>query len=79
MHRYVAESLALDIEQNDLRKCERRLKGLRELAAVAGGPERELILQEAQKAEDDLKQWSDLASLVRLLAAEPEKISDHPL
>ena len=78
MRRDVAELLASDIESNDLRKCATRLRRLKVHAAAARGQEREQLLREVEKAEVEVKQWKDLASLVRSLAVDPEKISSHP-
>lgn len=74
MHRDIAELLASDIESNDLRKCARRWMRLKVQAEAARGPEREQLRREVEKAEIEMKQWRDLASLVRSLAADPEEI-----
>ena len=77
MRRDVAESFAADIEQNELRECRPRLNLLKVLAAAACGQEREQLQREAENAEVESKQWSDLASLVRSLAVDPKKIFGH--
>jgi hypothetical protein len=68
MQRELAESFAADIERNELRACADRLRGYRTLVAATHGQERELLLRQAQAAEAELRQWSELACLVKASA-----------
>ena len=65
MQRELAEWLAADIERNELQECSLRLDRCRIVAAATHGQEREELLRQADAAEAELRQWSNLVSVVR--------------
>ena len=68
MHKKLAESFAAEIERDEIRECTERMNRYRTLAAESHGQEQEQLLRLADAAEAELKQWTALASLVRLSA-----------